>query len=77
MECRDVQAPPPPFSPGAPQFAPQSLEPRPRRSSRHCQLGEAGEPTDQMVFFRLGSGRLRACSAAFWRSWGPVGGPSS
>jgi hypothetical protein len=45
-----VQALPPPFSPGAPQFAPQGSPRRRRRPGAGILSLGAGEPTSQVVF---------------------------
>jgi hypothetical protein len=69
MERRDVQALPPPFTPGAPQFAP------------HASPGDRGDPEPAFSAlgpvnplvrwcFRLRRGRLRAHLVAFLEeSW--------
>jgi hypothetical protein len=77
MKFSDVQTPPPPFSPGAPQFAPHdSNRDRGNRSCCHSQLGKPVDPLSGGVF-RLRRGHLRAPLVAFLKESGPVGGPRS
>lgn len=49
MECTDVQALRPPFSPRAPQFAPQSNRDR-GDPDPPFSAWEAGEPTSRVMF---------------------------